>query len=82
MVPYERKNIMKFINFRFNWTGNNKVREDEKQFKKEHMPVEKKIWCNFKNPHRANSQACSINEFNFVFSLSKWAAPATTILTL
>jgi hypothetical protein len=27
MVPYERKNIMKFINFRFNWKGSNKVRE-------------------------------------------------------
>jgi hypothetical protein len=68
MVPYERPNILRFINFRFNWNGKSKVREDDKQFKGEHMPVKRNITSNFLNPDRAYLQAYSLDEFNFVFS--------------
>jgi hypothetical protein len=79
MVPNEQESVFKLVNYRFNWEGNNEVREDDKKFKSEHMPVEKNITFNFKDPHRANSQACSVDEFNFAFPISEWAALATTI---
>jgi hypothetical protein len=68
MALWEREDLDKQVDFRFNWSGNNEIREDEKKFKAQYMPVKRNIACNFKDPHRANSQACSTDEFNFVAS--------------
>jgi hypothetical protein len=51
MVPYNRKDLEKLVNFRFNLNGNNEVREDEKKFKIQYMPVKRNITCNFKDSH-------------------------------
>jgi hypothetical protein len=68
MDPYSRLDILKFVNFRFDWNRKSKVREDNKQFKSEHMPGKRNITSNFLSPHRAYLQAYSLDEFNFVFS--------------
>jgi hypothetical protein len=70
MDKYDRPDILRFINFRFNWNGKNIIREanKQKQFKSEHMPVKMTITSKLQKPHRIYSQACSLDEFNFVFS--------------
>jgi hypothetical protein len=69
MDNYERPDILRFINFRFNWNEKSKIREvkKQKQIKSEHMPVKMTITSKLQKPHRVYSQACSLDEFNFVF---------------
>jgi hypothetical protein len=68
MVPEERNDIVRFIDFRFNWNERSKVREAKVSHKSEHMPVKTSITSSFMKPHRVYLQACSLDEFNFVFN--------------
>jgi hypothetical protein len=70
MDKYVRPDMLRLINFRFNWNDKNMIREGimQEQFKSEHMPVKMNITENLiLKPHRVYSQACSLDEFNFVF---------------
>jgi hypothetical protein len=55
MVPNKQEDLLKLVNFRFNWNGKTEARGANNQFKREHVPVKKIITSNFETPHSANS---------------------------
>jgi hypothetical protein len=80
MLPTEQDNLLKLVNYRFNWKRNNEVRDSNNQFKRERMPVEKNITCNLKTPPMQIHKHIRSTSSTLSFPISEWAAPATTTL--